>query len=183
MRHAALCFVATGPDTKVVRNMLPAPRKVTRLETAMNRVVMVVLAVLATAAVVLGTLNMVWEVRHKPARDWYLGEQVSEAAAHTAGACCSCLMVAPSIPVLGGGDVIPALLVHMLAAVPGLCAVLIPSVKCCMALALGAFIFMSPSPLLMCARNQTGWPEAAAGVGSRLNHVCSIMRMLMQGHA
>lgn len=42
----------------------------------MNRVVMVVLAVLGTAAVALGTANMVWEVRHKPARDWYLGQQV-----------------------------------------------------------------------------------------------------------
>jgi hypothetical protein len=76
-------MVDAGPDTKVVRNMLPAPRKVTRLETAMNRVVMVVLAVLATAAVVLGTLNMVWEVRHKPARDWYLGEQVSRTHLHS----------------------------------------------------------------------------------------------------
>jgi hypothetical protein len=67
---------ATGPDTKVVRNMLPAPRKVTRLEQAMNRVVIVVLATLFTAAVALGVANMVWEVRHKPDRDWYLGVQV-----------------------------------------------------------------------------------------------------------
>lgn len=70
------CCAAAGPDTKVVRNMLPAPRKVTRLEQAMNRVVVVVLAVLATIAVALATLNMVWEVRHKPAQDWYLGQQV-----------------------------------------------------------------------------------------------------------
>ncbi len=55
---------------------MPAPRKVTRLEQAMNRVVMLVLAILGTTAVLLGTANMVWEVRHKPARDWYLGEQV-----------------------------------------------------------------------------------------------------------
>jgi hypothetical protein len=78
-----LWLTDAGPDTKVVRNMLPAPRKVTRLETAMNRVVMVVLAVLATAAVVLGTLNMVWEVRHRPARDWFLGEQVSRTYLHS----------------------------------------------------------------------------------------------------
>jgi hypothetical protein len=66
-----------GPDTKVVRNMLPAPRKVTRLESAMNRVVVAVLAALGTAALCLATANMVWEGRHSYRRDWYLGRQVS----------------------------------------------------------------------------------------------------------
>ena len=75
-RHAA------GPDTKVVRNMLPAPRKVTRLELAMNRVVVVVLITLGTAALLMATANMVWEVRHNPSRDWYLGEQVCAYTAH-----------------------------------------------------------------------------------------------------
>ncbi|KAF6252040.1 hypothetical protein COO60DRAFT_1463913 [Scenedesmus sp. NREL 46B-D3] len=64
-----------GPDTKVVRNMLPAPRKVTRLEGAMNRVVVVVLAALGSAALLLATANMVWEGRHSYGRDWYLGRQ------------------------------------------------------------------------------------------------------------
>lgn len=50
--------------------------QVTRLEQAMNRVVVVVLAVLGSVALCLGVANMVWEVRHKPARDWYLGQQV-----------------------------------------------------------------------------------------------------------
>ncbi|WIA18543.1 hypothetical protein OEZ85_009989 [Tetradesmus obliquus] len=68
--------IFTGPDTKVVRNMLPAPRKVTRLEAAMNRVVVVVLAALGTAALCLATANMVWEGRHSYRRDWYLGRQV-----------------------------------------------------------------------------------------------------------
>eukprot|EP00879_Flechtneria_rotunda_P018151 GHRR01019038.1.p1 GENE.GHRR01019038.1~~GHRR01019038.1.p1 ORF type:complete len:996 (+),score=380.83 GHRR01019038.1:1183-4170(+) len=67
--------VFTGPDTKVVRNMLPAPRKVTRLETAMNRVVVVVLCALGSIAVVLASGSMAWEARHPPSRDWYLGIQ------------------------------------------------------------------------------------------------------------
>lgn len=50
--------------------------QVTRLEQAMNRVVVGVLALLGTIALCLGVANMVWEVRHKPARDWYLGQQV-----------------------------------------------------------------------------------------------------------
>jgi hypothetical protein len=57
--------------------MLPAPRKVTQLERAMNRVVMAVLVGLAALALLLGVNSMVWEVRHNPYdRDWYLGMQV-----------------------------------------------------------------------------------------------------------
>jgi hypothetical protein len=56
--------------------MLPAPRKVTRLENAMNRVVVAVLAALGTAALCLATANMVWEGRHSYRRHWYLGRQV-----------------------------------------------------------------------------------------------------------
>jgi hypothetical protein len=57
--------------------MLPAPRKVTRLERAMNRVVVAVLAALAATAAALGSANMAWEVAHRaPGRDWYLGQQV-----------------------------------------------------------------------------------------------------------
>jgi hypothetical protein len=57
--------------------MLPAPRKVTCLESAMNRVVVAVLVALGTAALCLATANMVWEGRHSYRRHWYLGWQVS----------------------------------------------------------------------------------------------------------
>jgi hypothetical protein len=76
-----------GPDTKVVRNMLPAPRKVTRLEGAMNRVVVAVLVALGTAALCLATANMVWEGRHSYRRHWYLGRQVS-LCLYVAGSVC-----------------------------------------------------------------------------------------------
>jgi len=56
--------------------LVRTPLQVTRLEQAMNRVVVGVLALLGTIALCLGSANMVWEVRHKPARDWYLGQQV-----------------------------------------------------------------------------------------------------------
>ena len=67
--------------------MLPAPRKVTRLEAAMNRVVVAVLAALGAAALVLASASMVWEVQHPPARDWYLGVQVRCCAVAVPAGC------------------------------------------------------------------------------------------------
>jgi hypothetical protein len=55
---------------------MPLVPQVTRLEQAMNRVVMGVLAILASLAVVFGGVNIGWELRHNPGRDWYLGQQV-----------------------------------------------------------------------------------------------------------
>ncbi|KIY97561.1 phospholipid-translocating ATPase [Monoraphidium neglectum] len=69
--------VFTGPDTKVVRNMLPAPRKVTRLERSMNGVVVATLATLGALAFIMAVANQAWEARHNPGRDWYLQHENS----------------------------------------------------------------------------------------------------------
>ncbi|KAI8466535.1 MAG: hypothetical protein J3K34DRAFT_524465 [Monoraphidium minutum] len=79
--------VFTGPDTKVVRNMLPAPRKVTRLERSMNGVVVWTLAFLGVLSVALAITNQAWESIHRPAVDWYLtyGNEWPELAPGVAG--------------------------------------------------------------------------------------------------
>lgn len=70
--------------------MLPAPRKVTRLEAAMNRVVVGVLAALGCAALLLASANTGWELRHPAATDWYLGRQVWTRRRGLSGAGRSC---------------------------------------------------------------------------------------------
>uniref|UniRef100_A0A383WKY7 Phospholipid-transporting ATPase n=1 Tax=Tetradesmus obliquus TaxID=3088 RepID=A0A383WKY7_TETOB len=64
-----------GKDSKIVRNMTKAPRKVTQLERNMNVLVFVQFTALVVFCAVLAGLDQWWAARHSAPSWWYLQSQ------------------------------------------------------------------------------------------------------------